>query len=60
MEQVVADLAFDLRFYLAIVVVQVVVRGITDETNDQLRDCVQLGPALHRRKRLSVNGLVLT
>lgn len=55
-----ADLAPDLRFYLAIVVVEIVVRGIADRTNDQFRDRVRLSPAPDRIKRLPMNGLVLS
>jgi hypothetical protein len=33
-----ADLAPELRFFLAVVVVEIVVRGIADRTNDELRN----------------------
>ena len=36
LEQVVADLAPKLGFFLAVVVVEIVVRGVAKRTNDQL------------------------
>jgi len=57
---VAADLAPDLRFVLAVVVVEIVVRGTADRTNDQFRDCVRLSPAPDRMKRFTVKGLVLS
>ena len=55
-----ADLASDLGFLLAVVVVEIVVRGIADRTNDQFRDSLRFAPPFHRRKRLAVVGLVLS
>ena len=60
MEQVAADLASDLRFLLAVVVVQVIMRGIADGTNNRFRDHVRFAPTPDRIKRLPVNGLVLS
>jgi hypothetical protein len=60
LEQVAADLAPDLSFLLAIVVVEIVVRSIADRTDNQFRDCVRLGPALDRIKRFTVKRLVLS
>jgi hypothetical protein len=57
---VAADLAPDLRFYFAIVVVEIVVRGIADGTNNKFRDSVRLGPASDRMKWLPMNRLVLS
>ena len=54
------DLAPDLRFLFAVVVVKVVVWGIADGTNNQFRDRVQLGPAPDRAKRFTVKRLVLS
>lgn len=54
-----ADLAPDLRFLLAVVVVQVVVRGVADRTNNQFRDCVRVVPAPDRIKQFTVKRLVL-
>ena len=60
LEQVAADLAPDLRFFLAVVVVEIVVRSIADGTENQLWDCMRLGPASDRIKWLSMKRLVLS
>jgi len=57
---VAADLAPDLRFLLAVVVVEIVVRGIADRADNQFWDCVRLVPAPDRRKRFAVKRLVLS
>jgi hypothetical protein len=57
---VAADLAPDLSFLLAVVVVEIVVRSIADRTKNQLWDCVRLGPAPDRIKRFTVKRLVLS
>ena len=59
LEQVTADLAPDLRFLLAVVVVEIVVRSIADRTYNKLRYCVRLGPAPDWTKRFTVERLVL-
>jgi hypothetical protein len=55
-----ADLTPDLRFLLAVVVVEIVVRGIADRAGNQFRDRVRLGPAPDRIKRLPMSSLVLS
>jgi hypothetical protein len=60
LKQVTADLAPDLRFLLAVVVVEIVVRSIADRTNNQFRDCVRFGPAADRAKLLPMKSLVLS
>ena len=55
-----ADLAPDLRFYLAIVIVEIVVRGLADWTNDQFGDSIGPGPAPDRLKRFTVKRLVVS
>jgi hypothetical protein len=57
---VAADLAHDLRFLLAVVVVEIVVRGIADRADNQFWDCMRLVPAPDRRKRFGVKRLVLS
>jgi len=57
---VATDFAPDLRFLLAVVVVEIVVRGIADRTNNQFWDCVRLPPALDRIKRFPMSSLVLS
>ena|GEM_PF-6743583 len=59
LEQVTTDLAPDLSFLLAVIVVEIVVRGIADRANNQFRDGVRLGPAPDRIKRFTVKRLVL-
>ena len=60
MEQVAADLASDLRFFLAVVVVEIVVRGIADRAGNQFRNRVRFGPAPDRTERLPMPSLVLS
>ena len=54
-----ADLASDLRFFLAVVVVEIVMRGIADRTDNQFWNCVGVAPAPDRTKWLPVKGLIL-
>ena len=60
MEQVATDLAPDLRFLLAVVVVEIVVWGIADRAGNQFWDYVRFAPAPNRIKRLTVKRLVLS
>jgi hypothetical protein len=55
-----ADLTPDLRFLLAVVVVEIVVRGIADRAGNQFRDRVRRGPALDGTKRFAVQRFVLS
>jgi hypothetical protein len=55
-----ADLAPDLRFLFAVVVGEIVVRGIADGTNNQFGECMRLAPASDGIKRLSVKSRVLS
>jgi hypothetical protein len=54
-----ADLALDLRFLFAVVVVEIVVRSIADRTNNQFRDCIRVGPASDREERFPVKREIL-
>ena len=60
MEQVAADLAPDLRFFLAVVVVEIVIRGIAGRAGNQFRDYVRFAPAPDSIKRLPMEGRVLS
>ena len=60
LKQVAADFAHDLRFLLAVVVVEIVVRGIADRTNNQFWDRMRLVPTPDRMKRFTVKRLVLS
>ena len=55
-----ADLASDLRFLLAVVVVEIVVWGIADRAGNQFRGGVSLPPAPDRIKRFTVKRRVLS
>lgn len=52
LEQMTADLAQELRFYLAVVEVEIIMRGIADRANNQFRDRRGSLPALYGLKRL--------
>ena len=54
MEEMTADLAFELRLIFAVVIVKIIVRGITDRANDLVRDMERLFPSLNRFKRIAV------
>jgi hypothetical protein len=60
LKELPADLAQKLAPLLPVVVVEIVVRGIADRTNNQFWDCVRLGPAPDRIKRFTVKRLVLS
>ena len=55
-----ADLASDLGFLLAVVVVEKVVRGIAGRAHNQFWDHVRLSPSPDGAKRLPMNSLVLS
>ena len=60
LKQVVTDLAFELSSFIAIVVVDINVRGVAERTESLLRDFGGIRAVFNRRKRFSVSSLVLS
>lgn len=56
LKEVIADLAFKLRHFFAVIVVDVDMRSITEWTNNLNRNCRRAVPAFNRSKRLAVLG----
>ena len=54
----VTDLAFELRFFLAVVEVEISVWGIADRTDDLSRHHRRFAPELNRFKGFAVLGLI--
>jgi len=48
-----------LRFFLAVVVTKAIMQGIADRAGNQIRDGMQLTPARHGRRWISVNRPIL-
>jgi hypothetical protein len=60
LEEMATNLAFDLRAFLAVVEVEIIVRRLAAEADHLLRDSLDgIAMRLNRSKRLSVNRLVL-
>jgi len=60
LKQMVTDLAFELSSFIAVVVVDVDVRCIAEGTEHLRRDFGRIRVVFNRRKRFTVNCLVLS
>jgi|GEM_PF-3149194 len=55
-----ADLAFELSAFVAVVVIEIDVRGIAQRTDRERWDLGRVGPLLNRTKRFAMVGLILS
>jgi hypothetical protein len=59
LKEMTADLAFDLRAFLAVVEVEIAAGRIAAQADDLIRDLWRVPAGLNGRKGLAVKGLVL-